>query len=104
MRKSLFFTSALLFVSFLSLQTASAQLPVKIKIPKPSQPKPQPSPTESTQPSPTSEAQPAKPAQPENSVTPPTISRSDGQPTIAKDSIEVTAYKVPVYKGNFDVW
>jgi hypothetical protein len=104
MRKSLSLTFVLLFVSFLSLQTASAQFPVKIKIPKPSQPKPQPSPTESTQPSPTSDAQPTRPAQPESSVTQPAITRSDGQPTIAKDSIEVTAYKVPVYKGNFDVW
>ncbi len=68
MRKISLLTIALLIGMVFSLQTASAQFPVKIKIPKPSQPKPQATSTDTTQPAPDTSAQPAQP-RPDNRST-----------------------------------
>ncbi len=81
----------ILFVfAALSIQTASAQFP-KIKIPKV---KPQPTPTEPAQPAPASETRPSQP-QPDNretvkpGATAGDSTAQEGQPTIAKDSVQV---------------
>jgi hypothetical protein len=105
MRKSFILTFALMVVAFATLPSASAQFPVKIKIPKPSQPKPQATPAETS----TETSQPAQPTNtPASASQPasvqPAAAQNDGQPAVAKDSIQVTAYKVPVFKGNYDVW
>ncbi len=100
---------ALSFVAAVGLCTASAQLPKLPKIPKTSQPKPQPSPDSAPQPSATSTpAQPAAnsaaPAQ-ANAASPasPSGSAAD-QPTIAKDSVQMTAFTYGSYKGSYDTW
>src|SRR6266704_3739069 len=81
----------ILFVfAALSIQTASAQFP-KIKIPKV---KPQPTPTEPAEPAPASETRPSQP-QPDNretvkpGATAGDSTAQEGQPTIAKDSVQV---------------
>ncbi len=68
MRKISLLTIALLIGMVFSLQTASAQFPVKIKIPKPSPPKPPATSTDTTQPAPDTSAQPAQP-RPDNRST-----------------------------------
>src|SRR5260370_39979733 len=76
----------MLFIS----QSASAQFP-KVKIPKPN---PQPAPTESAPPVAGSETQPSQP-QPDTSeavkprASPGNSAAQEGQPTIAKDSVQV---------------
>src|SRR5438477_8737786 len=91
------------FMFLFGVQTASAQLPIKIpKIPKP---KAQPTPTESGQPTSNNDTQPAK-AQPEsrNDPKPATAANGEDQPTIAKDSVQVTAFTFSVYRKNYDMW
>jgi hypothetical protein len=83
-------------------------LPVKIKIPKTSQPKTQPSPTTNTATNTTTSAD-AQPTQPEgrngtSRAEPRNSAASDDQPTIAKDSIQVTAFTNDFYHKSYDVW
>ncbi len=68
MRKILFLALASFMVAVVSLQTASAQFPIKVKIPKPSPPKPQPTSTDTTQRTPDNGTQPAQP-QPDDRST-----------------------------------
>jgi hypothetical protein len=74
--------TAVLLITFLSVQTTSAQFKIP-KIPKPTQPKPDPS------------SAPANPAstEPAHPTTSQTMSPSDGQPRIAKDSILITTQR-----------
>jgi hypothetical protein len=96
----------LLVVTLFTFQTASAQFPRLPKIPKP---KPQPTPTNTTaQPTP---APDAPTAQPETRIEPTpaatttaTASGGQGVPTIAKDSVQLTAFTYNSYKGNYDMW
>src|ERR1051325_7257898 len=72
--------TVILLITFLSVQTTPAQLPIKLpKIPKPTQPKPDPSSAPANRAS-------TAPAQP-------TMNASDGQPRIAKDSILLTTQR-----------
>lgn len=77
-----------LLISFLTFKCVSAQLP-KIKIPKP---KPQPTSTQTEQPS--GDTQPRQPEPEANESVKPAVdaknsSVQEGQPTIAKDSVQV---------------
>src|SRR2546425_11885755 len=103
MRKYRSLTIAALVITAFIFHTASAQLP--IKIPKISKPKAQPAPTESGQPTSNNDTQPAK-AQPEsrNETKSATAANGEDQPTIAKDSVQVTAFTFSVYRKNYDVW
>jgi hypothetical protein len=106
MRKISFLNFAFLLVAVFSLHTASAQIRVKIpKIPKPDQPKTQPTTTPDAQPAPTNDTQPAQP-QPESRNNTPQAATTGGedQPTIAKDSIQVTAFTDNFYHKNYDIW
>src|SRR5205085_1036248 len=107
MRKSSSLTCALLTFAFLivalfSLQVTSAQIP---HIPRPSKPKPTPTPsaeqptTDTNTPTAQPESRPASSAAAAGNSA-----AGDDQPLIAKDSVQVTAYKVPVFHGNFDTW
>ena len=104
MKRSLSPTLAFLIVAFFTFHTASAQLPRLPRIPKPGQPKPQPTPA--AQPTPAEEARPAaapaQPAAPAATAQPATGGQD--QPTIAKDSIQLTAFTHNVYRGNYDMW
>ena len=108
MRRSSLTTLAFLIVAVFSFQTASAQFP---KIPKIPKPKSQPATTADPQPAKTP-TQPAQPAQPEaRSETTPAPSSSSattagaqGGPTIAKDSVQLTAFTFSSYKGNYDTF
>jgi len=105
MKRSLLSAVAFLIIAIFAFQTVSAQFPRLPKIPKPNQPKPQPTPA-------TTETAP--PAQPESrnetkpaATTTTTAAAATGQetgPTIAKDSIQLTAFTHNVYRGNFDMW
>jgi hypothetical protein len=87
-----------LSLSVLGLQTASAQLPIKIpKVSKPSRPTSDPS-NSSTQPASSTDTQSSQPAQPQ------TAAGGEDQPTIAKDSIQVTAYTNSVYQRKYETW
>jgi hypothetical protein len=104
MRRLSLLSCALLFFAVAGWQAASAQLP-KIKLPKTSQPKTQPSPT----PSATTTSNDAQPTQPERSNETATTAAgnsgaSQDQPTINKDSLQVTAYTNGAYKGSYDTW
>src|SRR2546423_12568111 len=103
MRKSSSLAVAFLLVAFVSLQLATAQIP---RIPH--LPKPKPSPTPAAEPTSDTGAQPAQPVQP---ATRPAAAMPAGnagagadQPTIAKDTVQVTAFTNNVYKGNYDNW
>src|SRR5205085_8857325 len=99
MRKSSSLTFALLTFAFLigalfSLQITSAQIPHLPRVPK-AKPTPTPSVEQPTTDTSTTTAQPesrpaSSPAAAGNSAT------GDDQPTIAKDTVQVTAFKVPV--------
>jgi len=109
MRRSGLPAFAFLIVVLFSLQIASAQFPRMPKIPKPNQPKPQPTATPAAaQPATTDAAQPAatdtRNATPAAAAT--TTASSSGQdvPTIAKDSVQLTAFTFNVYRGNYDTW
>lgn len=107
MRRSSLPTLAFFIVVLLTVQIASAQFPRLPKIPKP-QPKPQPTPTTTAQPTPTPDAPAAQPetqteTKPAATAAAPTSGGEDG-PTIAKDSIQLTAFTNNSYRGNFDVW
>src|ERR1043165_5346469 len=69
--------TAVLLITFLSVQTTSAQFKIP-KIPKPTQPKPEPS---------------SAPAQPASIETTKSMNESDGQPRIAKASILLTTQR-----------
>src|ERR1041384_6964385 len=69
--------TAVLLITFLSVQTTSAQFKIP-KIPKPTQPKPEPS---------------SAPAQPASIEPTKSMNESDGQPRIAKDSILLTTQR-----------
>lgn len=98
---------AFLIVALLSLQNASAQLPRLPRIPKPGQPKPQPTPVAPNTAPAAAEAQPTQPAAPAPASQPATPAATVGgedAPTIAKDSIQFTAFTNNSYRGNFDNW
>jgi hypothetical protein len=94
----------------LSLQIASAQLPRLPRIPKPNQPKPQPSPTPGAQPTTTAtEAQPARTesrseTKPAAAAATAAATTGEDAPTVARDSIQLTAFTHSVYRGNYDNW
>src|ERR1044072_1498591 len=69
--------TAVLLITFLSVQTTSAQFKIP-KIPKPTQPKPEPS---------------SAPAQPASIEPTKSMNESDGQPRIARDSILLTTQR-----------
>jgi hypothetical protein len=93
-----------------TFQTASAQFPRLPKIPKPNQPKPQPTPATTAQPAPATDTPPAppevrtdtRPATATAAAAPSAVGQD--RPTIAKDSIQLTAFTYNSYKGNYDVW
>ncbi len=100
--------SSLLTLAFLALAgfglhtAAAAQFP---KIPKISRPKATPTPA--VQPAATNgDAQPA--AQPASASAPAPAAAAaapaQGGPTIAKDSVQLTAFTFSSFKGNFDTW
>jgi hypothetical protein len=103
MKRSSLSALACLIAALLSFQIASAQFPRLPKIPKPNQPKPQPTPD--AQPAANPDAQTAQP-QPESRTETRAASAAGqpDQPTIAKDSIQLTAYTNNSYRGNFDIW
>ncbi|HEX8128631.1 MAG TPA: hypothetical protein VF527_05965 [Pyrinomonadaceae bacterium] len=106
MKRSTLSAFAFLIVALLSFQIASAQFPRLPKIPKPDRPKPQPTPA-ATQTAPAEEAQPAQPAAQPASRTesrPAAAASQSNEPTIAKDSVQLTAFTYNVYKGNYDTW
>lgn len=95
MKKYLYFCVAILSVLSFSLQTISAQFPIKIpSIPKAEKPKPTPAPTVSELPK-TTETQPMD-------QTP--KATESNSPTIIKDSLQVTAFTHNVYRGNYEMW
>ena len=115
MKKNTFLLAAFTILAFSGLQTASAQLPVKIKIPKASPSKPEPKPE--TKPETKLEAKPSEApaasretpvAQPQltsNTETKPASAEAtQDQPTVAKDSIQITAFTNNSYRGNYDIW
>ncbi|HZT57775.1 MAG TPA: hypothetical protein VFA21_04030 [Pyrinomonadaceae bacterium] len=104
MRKLSLLSCALLVSAFVCWQTTSAQLP-KIKLPKTSQPKTQPTPSGDSQPATNTGAT----TQPTGRSETPTTNTdnsaaSQDQPTINKDSLQVTAYTNGEYKGSYDTW
>ncbi len=101
MRRSSLHPLAFLIVALLTLQTASAQFPKLPKIPK--VPKPQPTPTTTAEPQPSENTQSAPPEN-RNEAKPAPATQSD-QPTIAKDSLQVTAFSDGFnQKKNLDTW
>ncbi|HEX8161919.1 MAG TPA: hypothetical protein VF538_08610 [Pyrinomonadaceae bacterium] len=104
MKRSWLLAIALSVVAVFSAHTASAQLPKLPKIPKPNQPKPQPAPTETAQPAPSNNTQPAQPQPESAAATRPPAASGQGQPTIAKDSVQMTAFSYSSYKGNYDTF
>ena len=99
-----FLTLALLSLTVLGFQTAAAQFPRVPKIPKPNS-QPKPTPTPAAQPAATSSAaQPAAATQPAAGSTTSQAPTGPDQPTLAKDSLQVTAWTNNSYKGNYDVW
>jgi hypothetical protein len=98
----------LLVVTLFTFQTASAQFPRLPKIPKP---KPQPTPTNTTaQPTPAPDTPPAQPGTRTEptparaTTTTATVSGGADVPTVAKDSVQLTAFTYNSYKGNYDTW
>ena len=103
MKRSSLSAFAFLIVVLLSLHIVSAQLPRLPRIPKPNQPKTQPSPTPDAQPATTTETQPARPES-RSETKPAATATGEDAPTIAKDSIQLTAFTHSVYRGNYDNW
>ena len=103
-RSSLPALLALLIVALLSLQMASAQIPRIPRIPKP-QPKPQSTPAAAAD-APTAQPQPETRTETKPVTTAAAAPASGGEdgPTIAKDSIQMTAFTNNSYRGNFDMW
>ena len=98
---------AFLVIAFFCMQSASAQLP--IKIPRVTKPRPQPTSTETTQPPRSSDEQPPQPQpgsrnETKSSTAAQSSAVSEDQPTIAKDSVQVTARTLAGYKKNYEVW
>jgi hypothetical protein len=98
MKGRLFLTLVFLILAGFGFQTMAAQLP---KIPRISRPKPQPTP--GAQPTPTSNTPPE--------TRPTTTAAAAGnsaagedQPTIAKDSVQVTAFTNDFYHKSYDTW
>lgn len=111
MKKNTLLMVAFTSLTFFGLPTASAQLPVKIRLPKVSPSKPE------TKPETKSETKPRElpatsrdttptspPPESRNETKPAPVAAGQDQPTIAKDSVQVTAFTFSVYKGNYDVW
>lgn len=111
MKKITLLIVAFMATAFFGLPTASAQLPVKIKIPKVNPPKSETKPETKPEakpnevPAASRETVPSQP-QPESRTETKPVAATSGQdqPTIAKDSIQVTAFTFNVYKGNYDIW
>ena len=88
---------ALLIITAFGLQSASAQFPIKVpEFPGIEKPKADPPRTAGGQ----SESAPA----PAPAPTAGTSAASPDQPTIGKDSIQVTAFTNSSYRGNYDIW
>ena len=88
---------ALLIITAFGLQSASAQFPIKLpEIPGSKKPKADPPRSAGGQ----SESAPAPAPAP---TAGPSAAGPD-QPTIAKDSIQVTAFTNSSYRGNYDMW
>ena len=103
MRGSSFPTLAFLALTLFGLPTAAAQFPRLPKIPKREQPKPTPTPE--AQPAPAADTRPAAPQPaPAAAATAQTAAAGRDQPTIAKDSVQLTAFTFNSYKGNYDTW
>ncbi len=101
MKRSSLLTLAFLIVAFLTTQTASAQFPKLPKIPKP---KPQPTPTVTAQ-QPSEENTQSEPAENRNDAKPTMATSQSDHPTIAKDSVQVTAFSDGFNtKKNGDTW
>jgi len=106
MKRSFVSAFAFLIVALLSFQVVSAQLPGLPRIPKPNRPKPQPSPTPDGQPASSDTNQPVQP-ETRHEAKPAMTSAASSQsnePTIARDSVQLTAFTYNVYKGNYDTW
>ncbi len=95
MKRSLLPALTFLVIASFTFQIASAQFPRLPKIPKPNQP----TPTATPKPTPTPDAQPAT----ATAAAAPTNGGADA-PTIAKDSVQLTAFTYNSYKGNYDTW
>jgi len=106
MKRSTLSAFVFLIATLLSLQIASAQFPRLPRIPKPNQPKPQPSPTPEAQPATTTTgAQPAtQPVSRTESRPAATAAAGQDGPSVAKDSIQLTAFTNNSYRGNYDNW
>jgi hypothetical protein len=107
MKRSSLSAFAFLIVALLSFQTASAQFPRLPRIPKPERPKPTPTPdarpatTTTTATTPDAQPQTRTETNPARSSSP---SGGEAGPTIAKDSIQLTAFTNNAYRGNYDNW
>ncbi|MDQ1591111.1 MAG: hypothetical protein QOG71_1738 [Pyrinomonadaceae bacterium] len=109
MKKQMLVVAALLILTCLSPQAASAQLPGGLRIPKVSKPKPSPTPAP-TAPAPTETAQPAAPsnqtrpaAQPQpasSAPAQPQAAAGSGALAVLKNLVSVTARTVTSYKGD----
>lgn len=107
MKRSALPAAVFLIVAFLTFQTAATQLPRIPRIPKP---QPKPTPATTAQPTPAADTPTAQPqpgtrteTKPETAAAPAASGGEDG-PTIAKDSIQATAFTFNVYRGNYDIW
>ncbi|HEY0170114.1 MAG TPA: hypothetical protein VGB98_03605 [Pyrinomonadaceae bacterium] len=102
MKGSSFLTLAFLALAGFGLHTAAAaQFPRLPKIPKPKA-----TPTPAAQPAATAGDAPpaAQPAAAAAAPAPSSAAPAQGGPTIAKDSVQLTAFTFNSYKGNFDTW
>ena len=101
MKGSSFLTLAFLALAGFGLHTAAAaQFP---RIPKISKPKATPTPA--AQPAATAgDAEPAARPAAAAAPAPSSAAPAQGGPTIAKDSVQLTAFTFNSYKGNYDVW
>lgn len=104
MKRSSLPAFAFLIVALLTLHTVSAQIPRIPRIPKP---QPKPTPATTAQPTPAPAAQPAPETRTETTpatTTTATVSGGADVPTIAKDSVQLTAFTYNSFKGNYDTW
>jgi hypothetical protein len=105
MKKQMFVVAALLTLTCLGPQTASAQLPGGLpRIPRPGKPKttPTPAPTETTPPAAANQTRPAAQPQPASSApaAQPQAAAGPGALAVLKNRVAVSARTVTSYKGD----
>ena len=115
MRKNPYLALASVIVAALAAQSAAAQIRIDIpripglpKLEKPKREQPRPEPPKGTEPPKEGRegATEGRPASATGVASSPTAVSDAGQdqPTVAKDSVQMTPFTVTVYRKNFDVW